>query len=228
MRIPSADNLEQAVFDRPANPRAASVFFGSLLDVGVEPVLAGQAASSLARIYNEGLEFVRALVDDRGSNALLYDDDFREELRDRLIRLEKPVSELPAYASQIMDLLERRSGEPEDRVRVRAWVDTLRRISASCNIESILDLPGEAGVEGAPFGASAVGRVFRSLVILGGLVEFLDVEEMPPGLSAVALGDIFRELASRMRPAIVGDGRGWQGLVGYLNDFTSGGSLPPQ
>jgi hypothetical protein len=31
-----------------------------------------------------------------------------------------------------------------------------------------------------------------------------------------------------MRPAIVGDGRSWQGLVGYLNDFTSGGSLPPQ
>jgi hypothetical protein len=73
-----------------------------------------------------------------------------------------------------------------------------------------------------------VARVFKSLVVVGGLVEMLEEEELPAGLSAVALGEIMREVASRMRPAIVGDGRGWQGLVGYLNDFSAGGHIPPQ
>ncbi len=228
MRIPSIDQLENSVFKKPVNPRAASIFFGAFLDVGVEPTLAGKAASALAHLYVDGLEFVRTVASDRGANALLYDDDFREDLKSRLVTLDALSSDLPTFASQIMDLLERRSGEPEDRARVRTWVDMLRRLATQCHVESILDVPGETGIEGSPFGAGAVGRVFRSLVILVGLVEFLDDEELPAGLSAVALADIFRETANRMRPAIVGDGRTWQGLVGFLNDFTSGGSLPPQ
>lgn len=228
MRVPSYDNLENTLFQKPANPQAASIFFGALLDVGVEPTLAGRAASALARVYAEGLDFIRAVADDRGANALLYDDDFREDLRKRLVALERASVDIPGYASQVMDLLERRSGEPEDRDRVRPWVAMLRRMATSCDVESMLDLPGDAGLDSPPFGAGAVGRVFRSLVVTAGLVEFLEEEELPAGLQAVALGDIFRELASRMRPAIVGDGRGWQGLVDYLNDFTSGGPLPPQ
>jgi len=228
MRIPSIEHLESSVFKKSVNPRAVSIFFGAFLDVGVEPTLAGKAASTLARLYGEGVDFVRTVVADRGANALLYDDDFREDLKNRLVTLEVLSSDIPSHAAQIMDILERRSGEPEDRVRVRTWVDLLRRLSTQCHVESILDVPGETGIEGSPFGAGAVGRVFKSLVILAGLVEFLEDDELPAGMSAVALADIFRETANRMRPAIVGDGRSWQGLVGYLNDFTSGGSLPPQ
>jgi hypothetical protein len=227
MKVPSMDELEGAVFQRPPNPRAASILFGALLDVGIEPVLAGQAASALSRVYVEGLGFVRSVAADRGANALLYDEDFRKILKRHLVELETLSAVIPAHAAQLMDQLERRGSEPEDRARVRAWVEALRRIVARYQVESILDLPGETGVEGTPFGAGAVARVFKSLVIVGGLLEMLEEEELPSGVSAVALGEIMREIASRMRPAIVGDGRGWQGLVGYLNDFSAGGSIPP-
>ena len=50
MRIPSIEHLESSVFKKPVNPRAASIFFGAFLDVGVEPTLAGKAASTLARL----------------------------------------------------------------------------------------------------------------------------------------------------------------------------------
>lgn len=228
MKVPSMDALEGAVFHRPPNPRAASILFGALLDMGVEPVLAGQAASALARLYVEGLNFVRVVAADRGANALLYDEEFRRSLKQHLVTLEKLSRDVPGLAGQIMDKIERRSAEPDDRGRLRAWIEALRRLVARYHVESLLDLPGDAGMDGAPFGANAVARVFKSLVICGGLLEMLEEEENPLGVQAAALGEIFREMASRMRPAIIGDGRGWQGLVGYLNDFSSGGHLPPQ
>jgi hypothetical protein len=226
MKVPSLDALDEAVFHRPPNPRATSILFGGLLDAGIEPVLAGQAASALSRVYNEGLPLVRRISADRGANALLYDEDFRRALKIQLVRIEGLSAELPAFAAQIMDHRPRRSGEPEDRTRVRSWVDALRRLAVRYNVEAMLDLPGESGVEGSPFGASAVARVFRSIVVAAGLIEMMEEDELPAGIAAVALSQIFRELASRMRPAIIGDGRGWQGLVGYLNDFSSGGHLP--
>ncbi len=228
MKVPSLDTLNEAIFQRPANPRAASILFGGLLDVGIEPVLAGQAASALARVVDNGLGFVRTVAADRGANALLYDEDFRKTLKKSLIELESLTAEVPGFAGQIMDQIERRSGEAEDRTRVKSWIEALRRLVARYNVESILDLPGESGMEGTPFGANAVARVFKSLVMVAGLVEMLEEEEIPSGVAAVALGEVFREIGGRMRPAIVGDGRGWQGLVGYLNDFSSGGHLPPQ
>jgi hypothetical protein len=227
MKVPSLDALEGAVFQNPPNPRAVSIFFGALLDVGIEPVLAGRAASALSRVYLEGLQFVRVVAADRGANALLYDEEFRHDLKTHLLALETLSGDVPGFAAQLMDQLERRGGEPEDRARVKAWIEMLRRLIAHYKVESILDLPGEAGIEGTPFGANAVARVFKSLVIVGGLLEMLEEEELPAGIQAVALGEVFREMASRMRPAIVGDGRGWQGLVGYLNDFSSGGPWPP-
>jgi hypothetical protein len=226
MKIPSLDALDNAVFQNPANPRAVSILFGALLDVGIEPVLAGRAASALARVYPEGLEFVRVVAADRGTNALLYDDDFRRNLKSHLLNLEELTADIPSLAGRVMDQLERRGAEPEDRARVRGWIGVIRRLISQYNVESLLDLPGEAGMEGTPFGANAVARVFRSLVTVAGLVEMLEEDDVPPGVAAVALAELFREMASRMRPAIVGDGRGWQGLVGYLNDFSSGGPWP--
>jgi len=228
MKVPSQDALDAAIFREPVNPRAASVFFGALLDVGIEPVLAGRAASALARVHDKGVSFVRLVAADRGANALLYDEDFRRVLKQNLIELEALTSDVPGFAAQIMDQIERRAGESEDRARVKGWIESLRRLVAKYNVESILDLPGESGMEGTPFGANAVARVFKSLVIVAGLVEMLEEDELPGGIAAVGLGETFREIGSRMRPAIVGDGRGWQGLVGYLNDFSSGGHLPPQ
>jgi hypothetical protein len=226
MKMPSLDALEGAVFQNPPNPRAVSILFGALLDVGIEPVLAGRAASTLSRVYLEGLHFVRVVAADRGANALLYDEEFRRKLKTHLLALDELSADIPNVAGRLMDQLERRGGEPEDRLRVRAWIETVRRLIAHYNVESLLDLPGEAGMEGTPFGANAVARVFKSLVTVAGLVEMLEEEDVPSGVAAVALGELFREMASRMRPAIVGDGRGWQGLVGYLNDFSSGGPWP--
>src|SRR5262245_11508862 len=122
MKTPSLDALDSAVFQNPPNPRAVSILFGALLDVGVEPVLAGQAASALSRVYLEGLEFVRAVAADRGANALLYDDDFRRALKTHLQELDEKSRDIPGLASELMDQLERRGAEPEDRSRVRAWV----------------------------------------------------------------------------------------------------------
>ena len=85
---------------------------------------------------------------------------------------------------------------------------------------------GEGSGDITPFGAGAVARVFRSLVVLGGLVELLGEEELPAGIAAGALAEAFREIGTRLRPSILGDGHGWQGLVEYLNDFSSGDQLP--
>lgn len=257
MKVPSLDQLEEAVFTNPANPRAVSNFFGALLDAGADAGLAGQAASALGRVYASGLKFIRDLVADRGANALLYDEAFRDELREQIVELERLSRDVPTLATRLMDRLEQRSAEPEDRGRVRAWVGTLRQLAAQFSVESILDLPdgdtptgmpqggllssaagslaggsagGLTGAEGSgditPFGAGAVARVFRSLVVLGGLVEMLGEEDLPAGVAAGALAEAFREIGTRLRPSILGDGRGWQGLVEYLNDFSSGDQLP--
>lgn len=258
MKVPSLDQLEEAVFVHPANTRAVSNFFGGLLDAGVDAGLAGQAASALGRVYVSGLKFVRDLVADRGANALLYDETFRDELLRQIVELERLSRDVPPLAARLMDRLEQRSAEPEDRGRVRAWVGVLRQLAGQFSVESMLDLPdgetpgvlphsgqmtsaagalatggagaGLTGGEGAgditPFGAGAVARVFRSLVVLGGLVEMLGEEELPAGVAAGALAEAFREIGTRLRPSILGDGRGWQGLVEYLNDFSSGDQLP--
>lgn len=239
MKVPALDQLEEVVFTNPPNPRAVSNFFGGLLDAGVEAGLAGQAASALGRVYESGLTIVRTLVADRGANALLYDESFRDTLREQLLDLELRSQEIPAMASQLMDRLEQRSAEPEDKGRVRAWVATLRQLAAQFSVESLLDLPMEAAsgrpspatghdtpLDAPPFGPGAVARLFRSLVVVSGLVELLGEEDIPAGMSAGALSEVFREVGSRLRPAILGDGRGWQGLVHYLNDFSSGDQLP--
>lgn len=236
MKVPALDQLEDVVFTNPPNPRAVSNFFGGLLDAGVEAGLAGQAASALGHVYDSGLVIIRALVADRAANALLYDESFRDTLRDQLLELERLSREIPAIAGQLMDRLEQRSAEPEDKGRVRAWVATLRQLAAQFSVESLLDLPMEAAGgptsgtdpsgDAPPFGPGAVARLFRSLVVVSGLVELLGEDDLPAGISSGALAEVFREVGSRLRPAILGDGRGWQGLVHYLNDFSSGDQLP--
>ena len=150
MKVPSLDQLEEAVFTNPPNPRAVSNFFGGLLDSGVDAGVAGQAASALGRVYEGGLQFVRTLVTDRSANALLYDESFRDELLERLIELERLSRDVPALAAKLMDRLEQRGAEPEDRGRVRPWLGALRQLAAQFSVESLLDLPDGETPSGMP------------------------------------------------------------------------------